>query len=49
MNLMLIAAGLKWTIIGVEHRDRYLATPEEPSTQGYIQSLAEFIKSEMGG
>ncbi len=47
MNLMLIAAGSEWTIIRVEHRDRYLAALEEASTRGNIQRLTEFIKSEI--
>jgi hypothetical protein len=49
MNLMMIAAGCEWTIIRVEHRERYLAALEEAATRGNIQPLAEFIKSEMDG
>jgi Fic family protein len=48
MNLMLIAAGFNWTIIRVEHRNRYLAALEEASTRENILPLAEFIKSQMG-
>ena len=47
MNLLLIAAGCEWTIIRVEHRERYLAALEEASTRRNIQPMAELIKSEM--
>jgi Fic family protein len=49
MNLMLIAGGFDWTVIKVDHRDRYLAALEAASTQGDILPLAEFIKREMNG
>jgi hypothetical protein len=47
MNLMLIAGGFDWTIIKVDHRDRYLAALEAAATQGDILPLAAFIKGEM--
>ena len=43
MNLMLSAAGLPWTVIQVEHRDRYMQSLESASVEGDIAPFAEFL------
>ena len=43
MNFMLAAAGLPWTIIRLECRDRYMQSLEAASVDGDIASLAEFL------
>ena len=43
MNLMLSAAGLPWTVIQVEHRDRYMQSLESASVDGDVAPFAEFL------
>ena len=43
MNFMLAAAGLPWTIIQLEHRNRYMQSLESASVERNIVPFAEFL------
>ncbi|MDN5215504.1 Fic family protein [Fulvivirgaceae bacterium BMA12] len=43
MNSMLISGGYPWTVIPVEHRDRYMKTLEAASVDQDISPFAEYI------
>jgi Fic family protein len=47
MNLMLVSGGYNWTVIRTSERARYMASLEEASTQGKIESFSKFVASEM--
>ncbi len=43
MNVMMAAAGRPWTIVRVDHRDRYMAALEDASVGGDIVPFAELL------
>ncbi len=47
MNAMLASGGYPWTIIQVEHRDRYFVALESASVDANILPFIEFVVSEM--
>lgn len=47
MNVMLASGGYPWTIIHIEHRDRYMSALEKASVGGNIVPFAQFVAIEM--
>ena len=43
MNFMLAAAGLPWTVIQVQYRERYMQSLESASVGKNIVPFAEFL------
>lgn len=43
MNILLVTAGLPWTVIPVEQRSIYMASLEKASVEGDISDFAKFI------
>ncbi len=43
LNVMLSSGGYPWTVIPVEHREKYRATLESASAQGDIEPFTKFI------